>query len=236
MTTSERKHTTSVADNIDRYLRDQLSAEELAEFEVSMLEDPALFEAVERAELMREAFKKHHQTSDKMDVVSDKQKQVSQVSFMQWIQQPLSMAASVVMMIAVGFSTLQWIHQPGSVTNPGATAGQAVNSVVTLAPTRSGGGETILPAGVHLIQVDVGITLDNPDFDVSVISQELGNEQYQFTLIPDSNGILRLLTAESWLGRYLLEVRQRNDNDSSVSAENVMTYALRFVEGNQNEY
>lgn len=206
------EHKYSQDDLIDMYLGKQLSAEELADFEIRMLEDPQLMEAVQQAELMRETFKEQQ-------APAKSHSNVSYLPFRAWIKQPLSLAASVVLGVGVLLSGSEYLLLDDgglSIEN-----GYAVSSVINLSPTRSAQEELVLSGGVHLLQVDVGISLADVSYLLSFTSED-NSQNYEFSVTPDSNGIVRLLTPATLAGSYIMEVRNSNN------AESLRSYRISF--------
>lgn len=233
MTATEEHIGTQTEALIDRYLRDQLSGQALSDFELRMLEDSALFDAVERAQQMHQAFKEVAEGTGQHDTLQSASSNQSVtpknnvMAFSAWIRQPLSMAASVLLVMTASFIALPLGQSP--TTSELSSAGDAVNSVVNLAVLRSSSSVMQLAPGRHLLQIDVGIALNNPEYAVTVSSAD-GNEQYHYRLIPDSNGVLRLLTAESWLGEYRLEVQRMPSVGGETNRSEAQRYVLRFGE------
>lgn len=222
---------------IDRYLRGQLSPDELADFELRMLEEPDFFDAVLQAEQMHLAFKQSEMGNSEYAVPPVRHRPVSDVSMWQWIRQPMSMAASLALVAALGAVSVQWMQAPDWQSMTVTDNGYALNSVVTLASTRSQATEIILPVGIHLLQIDVGVAMDQPMYQVTVSPQGESGE-FQFELLPDANGILRLLSSSAWQGPYTVSVQRIHESQSAPGIDNEtnrdseMTYAIRFVLGN----
>jgi hypothetical protein len=201
-------------DLVDRYVRHQLTADEIAEFEIRMLDDPQLFVAVQRAELMQQSFKAQPSVTDQ----SGLKNKVTYLPFRRWIRQPMSLAAYVMLGIGVLVVT-NLSTQP---TGPdGLQSGYGVNSIVSIGQTRSVTGEVVLPSGTHLLQVDVGISLSDPSYMLSLSNVE-NDHSHEFLVTADGNGMVRVLTPAKLQGLYQLRVQQQGSTDV------VASYSLRF--------
>jgi hypothetical protein len=203
-------------DLVDKYVRHQLTADEIAEFEIRMLDDPQLFAAVQRAELMQQSFKAQAQAQAAAEPSHDHN--FRYLPFRQWIRQPMSLAASV--MLGIGVLLLANLSTQQSGTD-GLQRGYGVNSVVSIGQTRSATGETVLPSGTHLLQVDVGISLSDASYMLSLSNDE-NTQSHQFQVTADGNGMVRMLTPANLQGRYQLQVQQQGSTDVLAS------YSLRF--------
>lgn len=198
-------------EQIDRYLRHQLSAAELAEFEIRMLEDPGFFNAVKQAELMYSSFKGQE---PRAGPGSD----ISYLPFRLWIKQPMSLAASLMLGIGILLLVSLYPLQPGA---NGLADGFGVSSVINIGQTRGTTSEIVLPEGNHLLQVDVGVSLVETLYWIS-LRHDGGDQQYLFQVSPDGNGVIRVITPSNLQGRYELAV-QRLD-----SSERAATYHIKF--------
>lgn len=201
-------------DLVDKYVRHQLTADEIAEFEIRMLDDPQLFAAVQRAELMQQSFKAQAPAAAE----PSHDHNIRYLPFRQWIRQPVSLAASV--MLGIGVLLVANLSTQQSATD-GLQRGYGVNSVVSIGQTRSATGETVLPSGTHLLQVDVGISLSDASYMLSLSNDE-NTQSHQFQVTADGNGMVRMLTPANLQGRYQLQVQQQGSTDVLAS------YSLRF--------
>ena len=202
---------------IDRYVRHQLTTEEASEFELRMLADPQLFAAVQRAELMQQSFKAQAASTNQPGQPHPNRK-VSYLPFGQWIKQPMSMAASV--MLGIGVVLVANLStQPSGID--GLQRGYGVNSVVSIGQARSATGEIVLPSAIHLLQVDVGISLSDAMYTLS-LSNENNGQSLEFQVTADGNGMVRALTPANLQGLYQLSVQQQGSDDVLAS------YSLRF--------
>ena len=200
---------------VDRYLRNKLSEQEQTEFEVRMMEDPQLFEMVKAASLMQESLRE--QLSDQPLPAQHKH-----LPFTEWIRQPLSLAASAVLCLGIVFQIGAYLEDGSDTGRQLTDTGYAINSVANLGLNRSGTSEVVLQAGrAHLLQIDVGISLVETTYNLS-LSSRTNQEEYRFSATADGNGIVRLLTPEALSGSYTLNVMTAGNVDPLES------YNIRF--------
>ena len=205
---------------IDAYLRDTLPDEERAQVELWMLEDSQFHEQVRQAELMLASFSQLEESaSASIHSIKPADQNQTHISFKQWIAQPLSMAASVLLAVAATLLIRGGNQLPDGVS---LSNGLALNSVTTLQSTRSAGTEIQLSGDTQLLQIDVGISLDDAPYQV-LLTHEDGNPRFEFQLHADANGMVRLLTPADLAGRYLLSVQQ-----SGSSGQSEQTYLLEI--------
>ena len=202
-------------DVIDLYLQGRLDTKELEDFELRMLEDPQFFKKVQQVELMHAAFKEQKPLFDE---TLQAHKSAKVVPFTQWIKQPLSLAASLVITIGLAFTGSNYIQRLDEIN---ARAGYAVNSVINIGQMRNAANDIVLTPGVHLLQVDVGIDVEQTPFVLSLLPVRDG-EGMEFRVMPDANGIVRLITPSGLSGSYQLKVQREN------GLEPVGSYQLRF--------
>ena len=202
-------------DVIDLYLQGRLDTKELENFELRMLEDPQFFKKVRQVELMHAAFKDQKQLFDE---TLKAHRSVKVLPFTMWIKQPMSLAASLLVVIGLAFTGINYIQQ---VDELNTRAGYAVNSVINIGQTRSSASEVILTSGVHLLQVDVGIDIEQTPFVLSLLPLRDGDGM-EYRVMPDANGIVRLLTPSGLSGPYQLKVQREN------GLEPVSSYQIRF--------
>ena len=86
---------------------------------------------------------------------------------------------------------------------------------------RNASNDIVLTSGVHLLQVDVGIDVEQTAYLLNLRQEAEGTSQV-FRTMPDGNGIVRLLTPSGLNGRYQLTVQKEN------GLEPVVSYQLRF--------
>ena len=206
----------SESDNvIDLYLQGRLDEKVLEEFEVRMLEDPLLFNRVQQMKGMHAAFKQQ----ESLFAQTLKGHQFAQVlPFALWVKQPMSLAASLLIAIGLAFTGSNYLQQ---VDELNSRAGYAVNSVINLGHTRSSTSEIVLTSAVHLLQIDVGVGIEQTAFLLSLLPERDG-ANLEFRVMPDSNGIVRLLTPSGLSGPYQLRVKSESGLARAAS------YQLRF--------
>jgi len=204
---------------IDSYLRDTLPDEERAQVELWMLEDPQFFAKVQEFELIQDSFRnKKEQPSIKPSVPSSKPVLATKVFtyFRGWIAHPISIAASFLLLLNTALVISNGTENQG--TTP-IQNGLALNSVITIDQNRSAANEIILVGDAHLLRIDVGINLDETQYQL-VLSDAEGGQQFRYVARPDPNGILRLLTPSDLSGRYVLSIQQTG-SEQSVQAYNI---------------
>lgn len=202
-------------DVIDQYLQGRLDTKELEDFELRMLEDPQFFKKVQQVELMHTAFKEQKPLFDE---TLKAHRSAKVLPFTLWIKQPMSLAASLLVAIGLAFTGMNYIQQ---VDELNTRAGYAVNSVVNVGQMRNASNDIVLTSGMHLLQVDVGIDVEQTAYLLNLRQEGEGTSQ-EFRTMPDGNGIVRLLTPSGLNGRYQLTVQKEN------GLEPVVSYQLRF--------
>lgn len=211
-------HDTGPDDLIDRYLCGQLRGEALTNFEVRMLEEAEFFAAVQEAGMMREEMRMAMESGGGEDQPQLHEPVVIESpSFGMWIRQPMSLVASVLLGISLLFAMID--RAPEYPEN-----GFAVDSVVSFAPVRGDQNLVVLDAGVHLLQVDVGISLNEAVYQVELANAER-SRVLVYRLAPDSNGIVRFVTPDNLSGDYVLTVTREGSADGADSLER---YQIRF--------
>lgn len=207
---------TNVPDDvIDQYLQMRLGENELQEFEIRLLEDPQFFQKVQEMDLLHRAFK------EQKPLVEEKQNvrhSPRVLPFALWIKQPISLAASLLIAVGLVFSGNNYLQQ---IDEWNAGAGYAVNSVINIGQLRSAANDVVLTSGVHLLQVDVGVEVEQSAYLLELRNESVGTRQ-EFRAMPDGNGVVRLLTPMGLSGPYRLTVRKEN------APEPVASYQLRF--------
>ena len=112
---------------IDRYIRNELSDAELTEFEISLLEDEGLYQMVCEAEAMAGAFKAEPvikpRTTRAMEYLS--------LGF--WIQQPASIAACLLLVTSLSFQFNPYF----TANNAESLSGLGISSELLLESQRS---------------------------------------------------------------------------------------------------
>ena len=161
-----------------------LPDEERAQVELWMLEDPQFHEQVRQAELMLTSFSQlENSASASIHPIKSETPHETRTSFKQWIAQPMSMAATVLLAVA---ATLLIRGESQLTDGVSLSNGLALNAVTTLQSTRSAGTEIQLSGDTQLLQIDVGISLDDAPYQV-VLTHEDGNPRFEFQLHADAN-------------------------------------------------
>ena len=206
-------------DKIERYLLNRLSDDERNAFEIQLLDDPALLEEVQQREAMINALKENSHTLLSSDKKNSGDDNVIRLSFSQWVQQPLSLAASVV--VAVGAILLSQGNTQN--TSPElAIADLSGFSSSAILETRRGADDRISISGAApiLLSIDVGPAPEGL-FSVSLVND--ANDRVVSTandLSIDSQGWLRVRINRELTGAH--SVRVTGDNLE-------ITYPVQFA-------
>lgn len=182
---------------IDRYLNDKLSAGERTAFELMLLEDPQLFERVQ----LLEAFKRS--LADESAALTSK-RELFALPFRAWLQQPLSLAASV-LVTGLGLQVLY-----ATFTQGGAAQGVGVGTVFVLEATRGSGQLALTGAAPYLFQIDAGPGAAGAEVAISL--HEAGGAEVLAMdgLTVDANGWVRLVIRQPLAGAYTVELARPN--------------------------
>lgn len=212
-------------DILNKYLRNQLSEQERAEFEIRMMEDPELLNAVQRQGEMISDLRTSQEAKINRITDSSADDIAPNVSFLRnfsgWIQQPLSMAASLLIVIGAVFS-FQNPDEPVSVTEINTGLVQMSQPVVL--QSFRGGTDTIAinsdPPVSFVIEVDP--TNAGP-FEVTMI--DVGTETAVSSLLvnnPIEPGLIRMQLTRELQGEFLIQVTSPNDDA-------VLTFPIEFI-------
>lgn len=185
-------------DQIIRYLREQLSAQEKAQFEVRMLEEPELLERVQLLEALTLELRSEAASALLADT-ADTSTRV--LPFRAWIRQPLSLAASLLAAVAVVHSLYRGPAEAPQIFSA------PVGTVVLLEGNRSDLPTEVSGSGPYLMQIDAGLDAQAASF--SVVIRNAGNQQViveETGLGADANGWLRLLVQGLPAGEYAVAV------------------------------
>lgn len=218
-------HSPAQEELLTKYLRNQLSDPERAEFEVRMMEDPDLLNAVQRqGEMIADL-----QTSKGAQIIEevgrpsrDFPANVSFLaSFTGWIQQPLSMAASLVIVIGAALS-LQNPDLPRSTSDLGIDLVQMSQPVVL--QSFRGGTDTIVissaPPVSFVIEVD---PTDAGPFEVTIIDTNTETEVSSLTVSnPSEPGLIRMQLTREFRGEFQIQI-------ASPNQETVLTFPIEFT-------
>lgn len=188
---------------IDAYLRNELDAESRILFEVALIEDAELLRAVQRTEAMIAAFKAQPE-------LFQAQRRSRVLRFSEWIVQPLSLAASFLVLLGL----LPVIALLSGSGEPGAISGLNVASVQYVERLRGNDSATRVRGSFPmLLQIDSGAVDNQGQFEVRLI--DVDQEQVLFTqsnLVADADSLLRLLINESLYGSCKIEISQQSVN------------------------
>lgn len=193
----------SQIETVERYLLNRLSDDDRTEFEVSFLENPELFDEVQRQQALISALKSEEISS----VIKFPAKNV--LTLAQWVQQPFSIAASFFLAISLSIILT---------SNPQSDFSNSVATNLLIETTR-GPASSIESSGVApmLLTVDVGpddgssrfsITFVDRSNDASVLS--LSN------LKVDDQGWLRIFVNESFSGEHAISIGKIEDGASVI--------------------
>jgi hypothetical protein len=179
---------------IDRYLNNKLNDVERAAFEIMMLEDEQLFARVQ----LLDAFK--NSLNDESSALTAKRELLA-LPFRAWLQQPLSLAASV-LVVGLGLQLAYDAFIPDAAA-PGALG---IDSVVLLEATRGARRPELSGAPPYLFQVDAGFDAANTEVSVSLRSADGVELLRADALQVDPNGWARLVYDQPLSGDYTLEL------------------------------
>jgi hypothetical protein len=179
---------------IDRYLNHKLNDVERAAFEIMMLEDEPLFARVQ----LLDAFK--NSLIDEQAALGGK-RELMALPFRAWLQQPLSLAASVLVLglgMQMGYDALS--------SNEGARRGGGIGSVLLVEATRGAGGLALSGKAPYLFQIDAGPDAANSSVAVA-LRDNSGTELLRVdNLQVDANGWARVVFDQPLSGAYTLEL------------------------------
>jgi len=185
---------------IDRYLNNQMNAEEQTAFEIRLLGDPVLLEQLQLAEAFKQGLKE--ELKEELNGGLNREQQTLKsdpgrakvVSIAAWFRQPLSMAASVliaIMGLQMGLGLFPDSAPEGIRTLP-------IRSQVVLEGSRGSSSETLIGAGPYLFQIDAGPGTLADAFTLTfqdTVTGEILIQQHQ--LQPDQDGWIRLVVNEA---------------------------------------
>lgn len=199
---------------VDRYVNGKLSPQEREEFEVRMMDEPALFDQLQVVVAMKEALR--HEPAVTATTPDSSKGMI--LPFRQWIRHPLSLAASV----AIAVLTVQFIGIGGNDSGI-----MEVNSVVLIENTR---GETVLQfTGLppYLFQVDVGLGNQTDSFNLSLLNSTTNEIALEQTALrADASGWLRVVMSRHLVGEHELKLEWTDESGSAQSRN----FALNFSE------
>lgn len=219
---------------IDRYLNGKLDSAATTQFEIALLDDPALLEQVQLAAAMKEALRSHGSLSatgtaagTKVDTKSggnEHSRSAVILPFAHWLRQPLSLAASLlvtVLALHAMVNTLPDAPASDAATDSTASGTLRITSVFVLEQTRSTQATRFTGAPPYLLQIDAGLTAASTDFDF-VLMDAAGNELLRETDIrADADGWVRLVLGAPLRGDYQVAL-----NPVQAAAGNVSRFSF----------
>lgn len=179
---------------IDRYLNSQLSDVERAAFEIMMIEDTQLFGRVQ----LLDAFKRS--LADESAALKGKRELLA-LPFRSWLQQPLSLAASV-LVAGLGLHVMY----DAVTTRESAQGSMGIGAAFVLEATRGANNPVLSGVPPYLFQVDAGLASAGSKVAVSLRDNN-GVELLRVAgLQVDANGWARLVFDQPLAGAYTVEV------------------------------
>jgi hypothetical protein len=179
---------------IDRYLNNALNDVERAAFELMMLEDEQLFARVQ----LLDSFK--NSLIDERAALSVKRELLA-LPFRAWLQQPLSLAASV-LVLGLG---LQMVYATIA-TRSTLPAAVGIDSVFVLEATRGVQRPILSGAAPYLFQIDAGPDAANTPVAVTLRAADGAELLRVDDLQVDTNGWARVVFDQALAGDYTLEL------------------------------
>lgn len=205
-------------DIIDQYLSNQLSEDRRTEFEIQILENAELLKEVQLREAMKRGLKSaEKQIQQASNSGEARENNITRLSPAQWVQQPMSMAACLVM--AVGVLALLRGQESPLPTNSISDLSSFGSSVVL--ETLRGSENRIVALGLApiLISIDVG-PVEEGNFSVELIDDNDNNIAFSVANVRiDQQGWLRLVINRELVGNYTVRV---------AGAETELSYLVRF--------
>jgi len=204
---------------IDNFLRGKLEQEGMNDFEVRLLEDPQLFEAVQMRKAMIEAL--DSESSSLLAEQSEPQIESVVVDFKQWLRQPYSMAASLIAALSV--TLLVGNMMPGEESDSG---GQSVLVASNLILETVRGNDQIITSsgtGPILLTIDVGPVSADARFDIIITDEEGGEVFSEESAGVDDQGWLRVVLARSFSGLHRISVF------AAGSSEPLQSTSIEFI-------
>lgn len=179
---------------IDRYLNNGLNDVERAAFEIMMLEDEQLFACVQMLDAFKSALVEESSAPGA-------QREFRVMSFRSWVQQPLSLVASVLVAglgLQVGYDALT--------LNDATQAGGGIGSLFVIEATRGAGEVALSGTAPYLFQIDAGP--DAANTAVAVTLRDAGGIELLSVedLQVDTNGWARVVVEQTLTGAYTLEL------------------------------
>jgi anti-sigma factor RsiW len=213
-------NTSHAHDTVDQYLLNQLTEDERSAFEIRLLDDPELLDEVQRREAMINELKAAESELAQPVAGSVDSNNVIRLSFGQWLQQPMSIAASIV--VAVGAIVILQAQDYDPSRDMTGSDLAVLGSSITLETLR-GADNRITASGTApvLLSIDTGPTADG-GFTVSLIDDTSGEAVLTQTGVElDAQGWLRVLLNRDFAGDYTVRV---SGNGTELS------YPIRFAD------
>jgi hypothetical protein len=214
--TTEHQHDAQ----IDRYLKARMSADEKAQFEIRMLEEPELLERVQLLDALELELGAEEELLLAGDNTGDAVKVTGNVlPFKAWVRQPLSLAASVLVAVLVAYNVYDVSPATDSFT------AVPVRSLILLDGSRGDTPTPVSGAGPWLVQIDAGLDAQSANFGISVISES--NQQIlieETGLTADGNGWVRLLLDDLPAGDYRVTLDWQDAQGATLNR----SYLVRF--------
>lgn len=205
-------------ETIELYLLNQLNEDERNAFEISMLNDPKLFEEVQRQEAFIAALKNQKASLRTKSSTSNRQ------TFLQWIAQPYSIASALA--LAVSIIALPGALLIGTDSTQEMARISHVASSLTLEPLR-GSEDKFAASGQApvLVSIDIGPTAltDTKIYNVSLVNQATSQTTFIDEAVnTDSQGFLKIILNQDLTGEYRVDVFEFD------SSERVASYLVDF--------
>ncbi len=184
-------------DQIDRYLNGSLTPDEMTAFEIRLLEDATLFERLQLVEAMKHGLCKQREA---LEPAAPGAAQL--LPFRQWLRQPLSMAASLLLAALLGPVLWAMLDTP---VRPESVIG--IGSVAILEQSRGVNTTSLSGPGPYLLQLDAGFGNSADSFNVTLRASG-GTSPLLITegLRADGDGWVRLLLNQQMQGAYDVEL------------------------------
>lgn len=197
---------------IDRYLGGKLSPAEHAAFEIRLLDEPFLLEQVQIAEAMKAAMSREKSALLRPSRNSSGLRMNPLALFGTWLQQPLSMVATVLVAVLgwqVAHTRLAEAPAFESALNsePAAVAhtasALAISSVVQLESSRSVATQHVSGAAPYLFKLDAGLGNEAGSYAFSLKDADQHAVFSQSGLKADAEGWVQLVIADKLHGEYV---------------------------------
>lgn len=207
---SDKPHVPSDHQQILRYLRKQMNSEELAQFEVRLMNDTNLLRETQREEALIAAL------NECQDALVCGETRPRALGFREWLFQPMTAAAALLVMIV----SIPMVSLQQSILREQPIESFAIASSQYVEGLRSSTQSLPITADFPLLlNIDAGPDAAGIDFAVQMLSWE--SEQVIFeeqNLTSNSEGYLSLLLREPISGDYQILVYAGSDPESEATA------------------